>query len=153
MLTRCALTGHFSLTEVSSLFVKTIEHDGEMCSTAPSHNGHKTRIRSLVAMSLLKLETGNQLRSHDLHRRVTALSMIVQDPCYEVRSLFLKKIVKYLKSCSINVNYISLLYLAVFEPEEELKSMVKLCISYLLRFLRKCNLSFFVNYYLLGSES
>ncbi|KAJ2616184.1 Sister chromatid cohesion protein pds5 [Coemansia sp. RSA 1365] len=79
----------------------------------------------VAASGMLKIAARPQLDRLLSSADVQSLAMVVQDPCYEVRSTFLqKKLIPLLVSRRIHARFIPLLFLVEFEVEESVRKNV-----------------------------
>lgn len=65
-----------------------------------------------------------------------SLAVAAQDPCYEVRELLFKKLIKYLAERRIGFRYLTILLLAAYEPEQELRGTVKTYLMQMFKILK-----------------
>ncbi|KAJ2806244.1 Sister chromatid cohesion protein pds5, partial [Coemansia guatemalensis] len=80
----------------------------------------------VAASGMLKIAARAQLDRLLSAADVQSLAMVVQDPCYEVRSTFLqKKLIPLLVSHRIHARFIPLLFLVEFEVEESVRKNVE----------------------------
>lgn len=99
-------------------------------------HGDKTRIRLQAAISLNKCDARKALDKIPMVERIQQMSVMMQDPCYDVRERYITVLIKSMKNFRLGIEYFSLLFLAAFEPEQDLKNEVKECVGVLLNFMR-----------------
>lgn len=83
-----------------------------------------------AAKGLLKLYSNESLVPFISPLQISQLSLVIQDPVFRVRQIFVEKLCQFLQLQKIPFDFIALLPLIAHEPEHELKNMV-------MRFLSK----------------
>jgi len=54
-----------------------------------------------------------------------SLTLVIQDPCAEIRECFAKKLLFLIYNRKIHIRYLPILFLIAHEPEKDLRDTVK----------------------------
>ncbi|ORX94611.1 ARM repeat-containing protein [Basidiobolus meristosporus CBS 931.73] len=104
---------------------KIIKENGEILGGDSTNPVHRSYLRLAAAVSVLKLAR------HPVYEKMIAqsdfnwLALTAQDPCFQVRSAFVSKLIKYLGRKVLHVRYLPILFLVAHDPEKEIRTMVK----------------------------
>lgn len=134
---RCLATG----TDTSEAMEKQTAQTFELLSQLNElQNGSasgvtQSRLRLAAAHALLKLSVSSYRRSRLIQPHFNKLALTTQDICFEVRQGFIQRLLAYLRAHKItNAAYNCTLFYVAHDPEQEVRSDVKLFVS--LRFQR-----------------
>ena len=105
----------------------TCTSHGEPAKTLGSNAAARARFRSVAAISILKLARRANCESHIGADEFQVFATAIQDETYQVRASFLSKMMKYWLKRRANLppRYYVLGFMTAFDPEEELRAMVK----------------------------
>ncbi|KAI9505130.1 armadillo-type protein [Coemansia spiralis] len=103
-----------------------IRRGGEMQQDRRTRMPHCNHLLLTAASCMLKLASFTHFEKALNSADMLSLSMVVQAPCYEVRSTFLlKKLVPALVSRRIHVRYIPAIFLVAYDVEPVLRDNIK----------------------------
>ncbi|KAI8842696.1 armadillo-type protein [Chytriomyces cf. hyalinus JEL632] len=120
---------------VFKLLSTLIENEGELLQPekGATWNAFKSHLRQTASISLIKL-----VRIPSLDRLVAVpernrLMLTIQDPCWQIRDVFVERLRKYLQLRDIGYKYIVFLFMVALEPDEDIRLKAK---SFLVRFAK-----------------
>ncbi|KAF5383320.1 hypothetical protein D9615_004981 [Tricholomella constricta] len=120
-------------TPVLKMFATLIEHSGSFTGQAGEDPKVMSRMRLQAAVSLLHLSTIN-IYAQTMIQKFIRLAVTVQDSCYNVRILFLTKLISLLQPRKLPPRYNVIPFLTVHDPESDVKALAS---SYITGALRK----------------
>ena len=106
---------------VYKLLNTLIQKEGELSKSSSTPASHKSRLRLVAAVQLLKLSCNRKFDPFLTQNDFNQLSQIAQDPLPEVRAGFVKALKKYLGAGALLNRFYSLVFLYAFEPKKETK--------------------------------
>ncbi|ODQ64787.1 hypothetical protein NADFUDRAFT_43083 [Nadsonia fulvescens var. elongata DSM 6958] len=113
-------------TPVFKLLISLINNTGEIVPMKLGSTPEYYKNRLLLTAGLLLLKLGKYpmydrvIRPSDVNR----LIHLAQNPCLQVRKIFLEKLIFYLTSEKISFRFFPLLFLVAFEPDTELRRYI-----------------------------
>ncbi|PTB67424.1 hypothetical protein BBK36DRAFT_1135018 [Trichoderma citrinoviride] len=99
--------------------------DGEFSKVKDTPKHHKKRLRLMAGLMILKLCTVKKYDDQFDHASFNKLAELVQDPELQVRRRFMDKLQNYLTRGKLRARFLTILFLAAFEPFPELKNRVE----------------------------
>ncbi|KAI8986667.1 armadillo-type protein [Trametes punicea] len=121
---------------VIRMFSTVLQHDGSFSANARDSPQTKSRLRLQAATSLLHL-AAVQKYAPEVAKYFVAIALTIQDPVYQVRVIFLNKLVSLLSKSKLPVQYNVIPFLSVHDPEEDVKSKAKAYVTFALRAVPK----------------
>jgi sister-chromatid-cohesion protein PDS5 len=110
-------------TEPVFKFLKgLINKMGQIQVKNPGAKSHASRLRLLAGTSLLKLAREQRFNEKINPLMFNQLALMTQDIVYNVRSSFVRKLIKYLGQNKLAKRFYTPLFLLAFEPVAELKA-------------------------------
>ncbi|KAJ3090604.1 hypothetical protein HK102_003230 [Quaeritorhiza haematococci] len=110
---------------VFKLLRKILETDGELSPEKNTPMVFQTYLRMFAGLSTLKLARFVEYKKMIEVSDFIKLTLIVQDPIYQVRNAMIEKLCKCLQNKEVPFSFITAIMLAAHEPEEELKNKAK----------------------------
>ncbi|KAJ1965266.1 Sister chromatid cohesion protein pds5 [Dipsacomyces acuminosporus] len=127
-----------SVGEVLSILRTLIENRGTVRSDLFVDPADRNHILLTAARCCLELAEAPHLDRYISHSHLLSLLLVVQDPCYEVRSAFLlKHLIPLLVAGRIHPQYLPAIFLVAHDPEAELRSNVKHAVELRLSTIRR----------------
>ncbi|KAF8067855.1 armadillo-type protein [Lyophyllum atratum] len=120
-------------TPVLKMFATLLEHSGSFTGQAGEDPKVMSRMRLQAAVSLLHLSTV-EIYAQAIIPKFLRLAVTVQDSCYNVRVLFLTKLISLLQPRKLPPRYNVIPFLTVHDPESDVKAMAS---SYITGALKK----------------
>lgn len=119
---------------VLKLLVSLIGNGGEIVSskskTYPTPRHYQTRLRLEAGLNLLKLAKIPRYNKLMKPTTLNRLILLVQDEDGNVRAAFIHKLISLLKTESISLKFLPLVYFIAYEPNETLKNEIKTWIKF-----------------------
>ncbi|KAF9559464.1 hypothetical protein CPC08DRAFT_763333 [Agrocybe pediades] len=109
-------------TPVLKLFATLLEHEGSLNMPVEEDPKFKSRLRLQAGVSLLHLSTLD-LFATAMSPKFLHLACLIQDACFNVRQVFLSKLLLLLQSRRLPPRYNVIPFLTVLDPEPETKVM------------------------------
>jgi len=109
---------------VLKMLVTILKQDGSLSTQIDSNPKERSRMRLQAAISLLHLSKVETFASA-VAAHFPLLAITVQDACYQVRILFLHKLITLLSTRKLPPRFNIIPFLTVFDPEAEVKSTAK----------------------------
>ncbi|KAI9137158.1 armadillo-type protein [Paraphysoderma sedebokerense] len=101
-----------------------LSKNGDLTRSGDSLPKHASAVRLTAGKSVLRLAM-NAVFEKMIHTELFMNVMkLVQDPVYQIRSSFTKKLITYLSAWKLHTRYISGIALVAHEPEEDIKHLV-----------------------------
>lgn len=119
---------------VMKVLMAMIFQEGELTKDMSTCSVYKTRLRLQAYLSMLKILRQSCYEPLISQKDFQALAVASQDTCYEVREAIFTKLAKYLSQRRLNFRYLTILLLIAYEPDEELKTLIK---SFLVKTLQQ----------------
>ncbi|KIJ63153.1 hypothetical protein HYDPIDRAFT_113739 [Hydnomerulius pinastri MD-312] len=116
-------------TPVLKMFSTLLEHSGSYSADAADSPQVKSRMRLQAAVSLLHLSTVEAF-ANVIHTNFVWLAITVQDPCYNVRIIFLTKLVSLLTARKLPPRFNTIPFLTVHDPEADVRSRATAYVSF-----------------------
>ncbi|EIW77089.1 cohesin-associated protein Pds5 [Coniophora puteana RWD-64-598 SS2] len=116
------------------MLVTLLENQGAYTPDSADDDKFKTRIRLQAAVSLLHLST-IQAYQAVIHASFVWLAITVQDPCYNVRAIFLTKLVLLLTPRKLPARFNIIPFLTVHDPEADVKTRATAYVQFAVRSL------------------
>lgn len=107
---------------VFRLLWQTLEHGEPRKQGAPAYV--RSHLRLKAALCLLKLARQSRYDQMINGGNFPKLAFTTQDECFNVRNLFLNKLMRYLSKRQLPSRYNPIAFLTVFDPEADNKQMV-----------------------------
>ncbi|KAH7926273.1 hypothetical protein BV22DRAFT_1128351 [Leucogyrophana mollusca] len=121
-------------TPVLKMLTSILEHSGSCTADADDDPKVKSRMRLQAAVSLLHLSK-IEAYANTINTTFIWLAITVQDPCYNVRMVFLTKLVSLLTPRKLPSRFNVIPFLTVHDPEADVKSRAIAYISFASRSL------------------
>ncbi|RDB27480.1 Sister chromatid cohesion protein pds5 [Hypsizygus marmoreus] len=115
------------------MFATLLEHNGSFTGDANEDPKFMSRMRLQAAVSLLHLSTV-ETYANAIAPKFLRLAVTVQDSCYNVRVIFLTKLISLLQPRKLPPRYNVIPFLTVHDPESDIKAMAS---SYVTGALKK----------------
>ncbi|TCD68846.1 hypothetical protein EIP91_009560 [Steccherinum ochraceum] len=84
----------------------------------------KARLRLQAAVSSLRLATVEKLHE-DIRQNFVPLALTIQDPCYQIRMVFLNKLISMLSKVQLPPSYNIIPFISIHDPEADVISKAK----------------------------
>jgi sister chromatid cohesion protein PDS5 len=110
---------------VYSFLETLIQKSGQFSTNHLAPEAHASRLRLLAAQHLLKLCRERRFNELLTHCAFNELAVVAQDPTFQVREGFVKKLMKYLGLSKLSKRFYTPLFLQAFEPDAQLKFSVE----------------------------
>jgi sister-chromatid-cohesion protein PDS5 len=104
--------------------IAVLKGDGQLSSVQLSTQ-EVVQLRATVTLQLLKAVQNKDIERLFSVRHYQTLAVCMQDAVYEVREIFVNKLIKKLSHFAMHARYLTILFLVAFEPEDELLNKVK----------------------------
>ncbi|KAI0393967.1 armadillo-type protein [Xylariaceae sp. FL0594] len=114
-----------------------VKEQGQLPKIDNTPKHHKARLRLLAARQILKLCTIKHFEELLSPADFNQLALVTQDPCVEVRHLFVEKLQKYLVQNKLRPRFYTIIFLTAFEPNALFKNQVETWIRSRARFFRE----------------
>ncbi|PHH63204.1 hypothetical protein CDD81_6156 [Ophiocordyceps australis] len=111
--------------QVLALVKSLIVNEGEVSKDNKTPMHHKKRLRLLAGLLTLKMCTIKKYDELLDPSSFNKLAELVQDSQVQVRRRFMDKLQEYLTQANLRVRFLSILFLAAYEPVTELKARVE----------------------------
>lgn len=115
---------------VLKLLISLIGNGGEIVSSKsgayPTPRHYQTRLRLDAGLNLLKLAKIPRYNKLIKPTTLNRLILLIQDEEENVRSIFIHKLTSLLKTESISLKFLPLVYFIAYEPNESLKMKLEL---------------------------
>ena len=102
-----------------------IQQEGELVPQQPTSPTTRMHLRLKAGLLFLKMLEKEHYQSLIEPLDAEILSLLMQDPVYQVRSRFIEKLGQCLVAQTIPIHYIILLTLVAHDPDQELKAKCK----------------------------
>lgn len=122
---------------VFKLLRTLLKEQGQLPKVEDTPKHHKARLRLLAGRQILKLCTSKHFEELLSPADFNQLALVTQDPCVEVRHLFVEKLQKYLVQSKLRPRFYTIIFLTAFEPNAGFKSQVETWIRSRARFFRE----------------
>ncbi|KAI3653742.1 hypothetical protein MP228_001689 [Amoeboaphelidium protococcarum] len=122
--------------KIVDLLVKIIEAEGDCTFDGTTCNAFKVYLRLETALGMLKMCKQLPIEQLITTEQFYVLAFVMQDPCFEVREQFLKKLLKYIDDTKIAMRYVTLPFMVAYEPIKSLYDHVKCALVKLHKNLR-----------------
>ncbi|KAF8970162.1 armadillo-type protein [Flammula alnicola] len=109
-------------TPVLKLLATLVEHDGTLNLEVEEDPKAKSRMRLQAAVSLLHLSTV-EIFATAIMPKFLRLACVIQDSCFNVRQIFLTKLITLLQPRKLPPRYNIIPFLSVMDPETDVKSI------------------------------
>ncbi|KAI0037137.1 cohesin-associated protein Pds5 [Vararia minispora EC-137] len=109
---------------VLKMLVTLLEHAGALRADSDDDLRARARVRTQAAVSLLHLAATESFRPF-ITQHFVLLALTMQDPAYQVRHEFLRKLVSLLQSQRLPASFNVIPFLAVHDPEADILSIAK----------------------------
>ncbi|KAH0581979.1 hypothetical protein H2248_011642 [Termitomyces sp. 'cryptogamus'] len=120
-------------TPVFRMFTQLLEYSGSFTGEAGEDPKVMSRMRLQAAVSMLHLSTV-ELYAQTIASNFLRLAVTVQDSCYNVRILFLSKLVPLLHARKLPSQFNAIPFLTIHDPESDVKTVAT---SYVATALKK----------------
>lgn len=100
-----------------------------ICFKHESRPDVKSHLTLTAAKSIVKIASFEELAKWIPPKDIVKLSLVIQDPTYQVRQKFTSKLCKMIQMRQISYSFVALLPLIAHDPEVELKTMVSRFLS------------------------
>ncbi|KAI0264684.1 armadillo-type protein [Gloeopeniophorella convolvens] len=111
-------------TPVLKMFFTLLEHNGSLHGNGKDDPQVRARMRLQAAVSLLHLSTVSQYASA-ISQNFALLAITAQDPCYQVRMIFLQKYITLATRQLLPPHFNVIPFLTVHDPEPDVKATAK----------------------------
>ncbi|PHH75271.1 hypothetical protein CDD82_4519 [Ophiocordyceps australis] len=111
--------------QVLALVKSLIVNEGEVSKDKKTPVHHKKRLRLLAGLLTLKMCTIKKYDELLDPSSFNKLAELVQDSQVQVRRRFMDKLQEYLTQATLRVRFLTILFLAAYEPVTELKARVE----------------------------
>ncbi|KAF2100638.1 hypothetical protein NA57DRAFT_36210 [Rhizodiscina lignyota] len=101
-----------------------IRSDGQLPGSTPTPEAHRSRLKLLAAQLMLKLCSSKRLDALLTPDAFNHLATVAQSPIEQVRSGFVRKVMKYLGQDKLPRRFYTILFLLAFEPTRSTKDEV-----------------------------
>ncbi|KAK6092673.1 Sister chromatid cohesion protein pds5 [Batrachochytrium dendrobatidis] len=117
-----------------------LDNSGEAVTKGyPTSLTYKTHLRLTAGLCMLKLARNKQIRTLFDPMDTRRMSLLVQDPVYNVRSTFVIKLCTYIQNTQVPSEYIVMLFFIAHEPDAMLMHQVRSFITRRAKSVRVCD--------------
>ncbi|THH06894.1 hypothetical protein EW145_g3765 [Phellinidium pouzarii] len=116
-------------TPVLKLLVTILENGGAISEDCRDDPTVKSRLRLQAAWSMIRLATV-EMFAEAISQSFVFLAVTVQDPCFNVRLMFLTKLLTLISSRKIPARFNVILFLTVHDPEDEIRDKARSFVTY-----------------------
>ncbi|RXW15368.1 hypothetical protein EST38_g10488 [Candolleomyces aberdarensis] len=109
-------------TPVMKLYATLLEHSGSLNSEIQEEPRFMSRLRLEAAISMLHLATVEKFAAV-LTPKFLRLAVVIQDSCYNVRYLYLTKLMSLLQPRKIPAQFNIIPFLTVHDPETDIRAL------------------------------
>ncbi|EJD05552.1 uncharacterized protein FOMMEDRAFT_132048 [Fomitiporia mediterranea MF3/22] len=119
-------------TPVLKMLVTLLENSGSLSEQVRDEPTVKSRLRLQAARSLLALATVNKF-SDTMTPNFASIALTIQDPCFNVRFFFLRKLAVHISSNKLPSRFNVILFLTVHDPEKDIRDTAEGIVRNMLR--------------------
>jgi len=116
---------------------RLITNEGEIVPTNNTSIIQRYHLRLKAGLCLLSLAKHPVFETIITMNDYLSLTLIIQDPCAEIREIFSKKLLFLIYNRKIHIRYLPVLFLVAHEPEKDLRDTVKNSLIRLTKSLKK----------------
>ncbi|ORX42769.1 hypothetical protein BCR36DRAFT_587040 [Piromyces finnis] len=116
---------------------RLITNEGEIVPTNNTSIIQRYHLRLKAGQCLLSLAKHPVFETMITMNDYLSLTLIIQDPCAEIRESFSKKLLFLIYNRKIHIRYLPILFLVAHEPEKDLRDTIKNSIIRLTKSLKK----------------
>jgi hypothetical protein len=116
---------------------RLITNEGEIVPTNNTSIIQKYHLRLKAGLSLLSLAKYPVFETIITMNDYLSLTLVIQDPCAEIRECFAKKLLFLIYNRKIHIRYLPILFLIAHEPEKDLRDTIKNSLIRLTKSLKK----------------
>ncbi|KAI5121999.1 hypothetical protein M0805_001831 [Coniferiporia weirii] len=117
------------VTPVLKMLATILENEGAISEESQDGPSVKSRLRLQAAWSLVQLATVDKF-AEAVTQTLALLALTIQDSCFNVRQIFLAKVLTLISSRKIPPRFNIILFLTVHDPEDEIKEKARVFVSY-----------------------
>lgn len=116
---------------------RLITNEGEIVPAKNTSLIQKYHLRLKAGLCLLSLAKYPVFETIITMNDYLSLTLVIQDPCAEIREIFAKKLLFLIYNRKIHIRYLPILFLVAHEPEKELRDTIKNSLIRLTKSLKK----------------